>query len=156
MKDNLLKMKSLFVTDNVQEIKDRLAVLGPDTRPLWGKMNSAQMLAHCCEPLLLVLEGTKLKKPPLLTRWILQLYKPLLYNDKPWKQNLPTAPEYKIVSPREYEQEYDRLLGLIEKFHQEKNRSAWPDHPIFGYFEPEQWGKMQYKHLDHHLRQFGL
>ena len=43
-----------------------------------------------------------------------------------------------------------------KKDRDEKDKKEWDPHPVFGSFTPEQWGQMQYKHLDHHLRQFNV
>ena len=80
-----------------------------------------------------------------------------LYNDKPWKRNLPTAPMLLVRDEREFEKEKSNLLETVKKFY-----SAGPTgitkhpHPMFGRFTPEQWGQSMFKHMDHHLSQFGV
>lgn len=150
-----VKMKNLFYTETVKEIEERLLALNQDDQPEWGVMNSAQMLAHCCGPLEVVLEEIQLKKPGILTRLLVSFYKPLLYNDKPWKKGLPTTKEFRITEDRDFEGERLRLLSLINRFVSKGPEHSWPVHPLFGTFSSEQWGMMQYKHLDHHLKQFG-
>ena len=49
-----------------------------------------------------------------------------------------------------------KLLNLINELHEQKDKEQWKAHPIFGHFTKAQWGQMQYKHLDHHLNQFGV
>ena len=85
----------------------------------------------------------------------MKTFKGMMYNDKPWKQNLPTAKEFIVTNTKEFEKEKTQLISLLEEFNQKNENKALPPHPIFGSFTNEQWGKMQYKHLDHHLRQFG-
>lgn len=148
-------MKNLFYTETVKEIEERLLAVKKEDQPTWGVMNSAQMLAHCCGPLEVALEEVKLKKPGFLTRMLVSFYKPLLYNDKPWKKGLPTTREFRITEDRDFEGERLRLLSLIHRFTSKGPEHSWPTHPLFGKFTGEQWGMMQYKHLDHHLRQFG-
>ena len=80
----------------------------------------------------------------------------MMYNDRLWKQSVPTPREFVVdykVNPSE---ERQKLLSKIEQFHERKNQEDWDPHPVFGKFSREQWGKMNYKHLDHHLRQFGV
>lgn len=84
------------------------------------------------------------------------LFKKSLYNDKPWRKNLPTVKAAKTTEDKDFDQEYATLSKMIEELYQLKNREHWNPHPIFGEFTPEQWGKLQYKHLDHHLTQFGV
>ena len=85
------------------------------------------------------------------------LIKAKLYNEDPWKQNLPTAPSFLIKGERVFEKEKNELMELINKFYAAgpMGISKYP-HPFFGRYSPEQWGKAMYKHLDHHLRQFGI
>lgn len=85
-----------------------------------------------------------------------KFFKKSLYNDKPWKQNLPTAKSFKVEEDKDFATEKEVLISLIRDFYQEKDKKEWDPHPAFGSFTPEQWGQMQYKHLDHHLRQFGV
>ena len=84
------------------------------------------------------------------------MMKPMMYNDKLWRQNVPTGKEFIIDYEVDFNQEKTNLLSMINQFHERKNQETWNPHPIFGSFKKEQWGKMQYKHLDHHLRQFGV
>ncbi|MEC8832876.1 MAG: DUF1569 domain-containing protein, partial [Bacteroidota bacterium] len=85
-----------------------------------------------------------------------KFFKKSLYNDKPWKQGLPTAKGFKVVDDKDIAEEREVLIELINDFHSKKDQKEWDPHPVFGSFTPEQWGQMQYKHLDHHLRQFGI
>lgn len=149
-------MKSLFSDEAVTEIKNRIEHLQTNQKPIWGKMNSSQMLAHCKLPLEVALGELQLKRPNVFKRLLFSIFKSSLYNNKPWKQNLPTAPEFVVSSDKEFTKEKTELLSEIDKFHAKKSQTEWPPHPMFGKFTHEQWGKMQYKHLDHHLNQFGV
>ena len=90
----------------------------------------------------------------LLIGWVV---KPKLYNESPWKKNLPTAPNFIIKDSRDFEKEKQGLTDLINQFHSGglDNVGRFP-HPMFGSFTTEQWGKAMYKHVDHHLLQFGV
>ncbi|MCR9182009.1 MAG: DUF1569 domain-containing protein [Flavobacteriaceae bacterium] len=147
-------MQSLFTEKAFAEILGRLDNLNPESQAKWGKMDVAQMLAHCSEPLKVPLEKITLAKPNPVMRLLFSFFKKSLYDDKPWKQGLPTSKEFKIVDERDFEKEKQALKSLIEEFYAEKNKTEWPPHPFCGHFTTEQWGKMQYKHLDHHFRQF--
>ncbi len=149
-------MKSLFTQEVFEEINMRLESLNDNSESLWGKMNVSQMLAHCCEPLKIALGIETSIKEPYIKKLILSLFKHKLYDDSEWKKNLPTTDQFKITNDKYFDIEVENLKSLIEKFHREKNKSDWAEHPMFGKFSPEQWGKMQFKHLDHHLRQFGV
>ena len=149
-------MKSIFDTESYKEVLDRIQMLKPETEALWGKMNVAQMLCHCQNPLLVALGRKDLKKPNPLMKLLFKSFKSAMYNDKPWKQGLGTPKEYKVVDQKEFFAEKSNLLGLIDDFYAERNKEHWDPHPAFGNFTHDQWGMLQYKHLDHHLRQFGV
>ena len=149
-------MKSLFSEDAVTEIKSRLEHLSTSHKPQWGKMNVSQMLTHCQFPLQVAVGDLKLQRPNAFKRALFSMFKSSLYNDKPWKQGLPTAKEFVVTTDTEFAPEKSKLLTEIDKFHAKKTQTQWPEHPMFGKFNSEQWGQMQYKHLDHHLKQFGV
>ena len=149
-------MQNLFDTDTYTEMVTRLNNLSPENKAEWGKMNVAQMLAHCKEAFKVPLSEKKL--PRLFIGRILgPLIKSKLYNDSPWKQNLPTSPNFIIKDMRDFNLERRELLDLVNKFYAAgpMGITKYP-HPMFGSFTPEQWGKSMFKHLDHHLRQFGV
>jgi hypothetical protein len=146
-------MKSLFNEDAYQEIKNRLTGLTEKSTAQWGKMSVAEMLWHCQVPLNIMLKKVDY---PLKTNWLAKtFFKKTLYSDKPWPKNLPTAKPFKNKEQRSFELEKPILEALIDETFEQGTSQEWGHHPVFGYFTNEQWGKMQYKHLDHHLKQFG-
>jgi len=147
-------MKSLFETTTLQEIQSRIHKLTNNSAPVWGKMDVAQMFNHCQFPLKIALK----KEHPVIKPSILAkiFFKKSLYNDKPWRKNLPTHSKLKVITAKEFEQEKQLLLDLVNEFSNERDKTAWEPHPMFGKFTNEQWGKLQYKHLDHHLQQFNV
>lgn len=149
-------MKSLFDHNTYTDIQLRISHLNNTTTPKWGKMSVDQMLKHCQGPLKVGLEKMSLNKPNFLFKAVVRPFTFMLYNDKEWKPGLPTAKEFVVSDAQNFEQEKATLLELIKDFHGKGEGYNWPVHPIFGKFSGEQWGKMQYKHLDHHLRQFGV
>ena len=150
-------MNTLFNPESTKTILIRLDNIAETNAAKWGKMDVGQMLKHCQGPLNIALSNQVLHtKLNFFQKTLMSLYKPLLYNDKPWKQNLPTAKEFKITTPQIFIEEKENLKQLIETFSKKTDVKTWPNHPLFGYFTPEQWGQMQYKHLDHHLTQFNV
>lgn len=149
-------MKNLFDTGVYNEIIQRIDKLTAQSQRQWGKMNVAQMLAHCKEAFKVPLSDKKMPRMllGLLVGWMV---KAKLYNDSPWKRNLPTAPNFIIKDERDFEKEKRELTSLINQFYNggPGNVGRFP-HPMFGSFTTEQWGKSMYKHLDHHLQQFGV
>ena len=150
-----MEIKSLFDNTAYTEIIERLHKLSPDSQRQWGKMQVAQMLAHCKEAFKVPLTDKPLPRMFLgsLLGWMI---KSKLYNETPWKQGLPTAPNFNIKDERNFEKEKSSLLELLNKFHNEPQEVGKYPHPFFGKFTTEQWGKSMWKHLDHHLRQFGV
>jgi len=147
-------MKSIFNESTYQEIVDRLHKISPASEKLWGKMSVAQMAWHCQIPIKLAIKNKKYgKRGNLLIGWF---FKKSMYNDKPWRKNLPTLPKARANEEKEFEVEVKILLELVDELYSLRDRKDWNPHPIFGNFTPEQWGKLEYKHLDHHLRQFGV
>lgn len=150
-------MQTLFDQKTHQEILSRIDQLTSDATPLWGKMSAAQMVKHCQMPLLVASGKMELTQQiGLVKRLAFKLYKAQMYNDKPWPKHLITPTDFKITDQPHFETEKDRLIVIISNFHGKALNIRWPRHPYFGHFNTEQWGKMQYKHLDHHLRQFGV
>lgn len=146
-------MKTLFDLETYEETKKRIQALTSESTPAWGKMNVGQMVTHCQFPFKVALSD----KPRKVT-WnpIVRLFKKSLYNDKPWRKNLPTAKAAKITDQRDLETERASLLAMVDAFYAKKEQTDWLPHPAFGKFTQEQWGKLEYKHLDYHLSQFGV
>lgn len=149
-------MKSLFNSEAHEEILARINQLSESSERQWGKMEVGQMLHHCQYPLKISLGRHSLNKTSPMLKFMGKFFKKSLYNDKPWRQGLPTAKGLKVVDDKNVNEEKKVLIGLINDFHQKKDEKEWDPHPVFGKFSPEQWGQMQYKHLDHHLRQFNV
>lgn len=113
------------------------------------------MLAHCCTPYE-QLRGEKGGGPRML-RWMARLFfKESVVGERPFRKNLPTAPQFVIADPRDFAREMGRLLTLVGEFHG-LGRDAFEGriHVTFGALTARQWSNLLWKHLDHHLRQFG-
>ena len=151
-----MTVKNLFDSSAYNEVLDRLNKLTPESQRQWGKMNVGQMLAHCKEAFRVPL----MEKPPkrmLMGYLVGWMAKPLLYGPSPTKKSLPTAPNFIIKDERNFEEEKKQLVDLVTQFHQaDLAVTATKVHPFFGKMTAEQWGKGMWKHLDHHLLQFGV
>jgi hypothetical protein len=150
-------MKNLFEAARAGEVKQRIAQLRPDSERLWGKMNPAQALEHCSRGMEMALGD---KNPPrvMVGRILGWIVKPLaLGNDEPMRRNSPTAKELVVQDERDLVTERARLCGLIDRFAAAgpKGCTRHP-HAFFGRLTPDEWAILMYKHLDHHLRQFGV
>ena len=147
-------MQSFFEEGVYDELSSRLNKLNKYTSATWGKMNVGQMLHHCQMPLNIILEKEDYGVKP---NWLINLlFKKSMYSDKLWKKNLPTAKGFAIRDEKDFETEKQAITALIDELNSQRERNDWQSHPAFGKLTKEQWGKMQYKHLDHHFRQFGV
>lgn len=147
-------MQNLFDTHTFENCLERLQVINDKTTAQWGQMNAAQMLHHCQKPLEVAMQKKEHQlKSNLLAQWF---FKKMMYNDKPWPKGMQTPKSFKVETEKEMNEEKNPLINLLQEFFSQRNREKWPKHPVFGQFTPEQVGKMQFKHLDHHLRQFGV
>lgn len=150
-------MKSLFDKETHAEILSRISGLTSASKGQWGKMEVGQMLHHCQFPLKIAMKRYNVtKKPNPLLKLLFKSFKNNMYNDKPWRPNLPTAKGLRVTTAKDFAEEREKLIALVNDFHNERTRKSWDPHPMFGHFTHEQWGQMQFKHLDHHLRQFGV
>ena len=150
-------MKNMFDAATVLEVKERLAQLRPDSARLWGKMNAAQAVAHCTAGIELA-TGDRRPKCVLIGRILGPLIKPKAFQEnEPMRRNSPTVQGLVINDARDLESERKRLCEIIDRF-----AAAGPagctshPHSFFGKLTPEEWSAWMYKHLDHHLQQFGV
>jgi len=152
-----MALPNIFSAGVAASLVERINQLKSDTQPQWGKMDVAQMLAHCNVTYEMVYED-KHPKPNFLMKFFLKSFiKNTVTNEKPYKRNSQTAPAFLIKSDKDFDAEKKRLVGYITKtqqigeiyFDQKESHS-------FGRLTREEWNNMFYKHLDHHLHQFGV
>jgi len=149
-------MKTIFDKEAYQEIDSRLNKLNAETKAQWGQMDVAQMMAHCQEAFKTA--TGEVKRPRIFMGYIMgPLFKGMLINDKPYPKGVRTDPNYIITDKKDFTTEKEKLASVIKRFHEggEKNATTHT-HPFFGKFTQKEWGITMYKHLDHHLKQFGV
>lgn len=152
-----MALPNIFTKDVSEKIIQRINQLTATTQPGWGKMNAAQMLAHCNVAYELVYEN-KHSKPNFFMKLVLKFFvKKIVTSETPYKHNSQTAPAFKITDARNFEAEKNRLINYIEKTQQLSeahfdNKESFS----FGKMNVTEWNNMFYKHLDHHLMQFGV
>ena len=148
-------MKNLFERQAVDEVICRIDRLQSASQHLWGKMDVAQMMAHCSAAL--DMASGRLNPPRILIGRILgPVFKGVYTNEKPFSQNNPTDKKLVITDQRDFQQEQEQLRTKVRQFHDggEPQCTKHP-HPFFGSLSPQDWSRGMYKHLDHHVRQFG-
>ncbi len=153
-----MPLPNIFTKEISDEIIDRINKLTPDSNRQWGKMDVSQMLAHCCVTYEMVYEPDKHPKPNFLMGMILKLFvKKVVTGEKPFKKNNPTAPQFIMKSDKDFETEKARLIGYLKKTQKLGDTEFdGKESASFGILNKTEWNNMFYKHLDHHLRQFGV
>ncbi len=147
-------MKSIFNPAVHRELQDRVQRLMPQQQPQWGKMSAAQMVAHLTDSLKMA--SGELEVAPMKVPIRFSPLKELVLYVLPMPKELPTAPELITRKPGEWTAEVaslrEQLNGLVER----GAEALAPSHPAFGTLSAKQWGVLVYRHMDHHLRQFGV
>jgi hypothetical protein len=151
-------MKSLYNPADNQGIIDRINKLSPDSKGLWGKMNVAQMLAHLRKPLLAAYGNEKMSKRGIFSFLFGKMAKKrLITQNQPFSKGLPTDKKFVVANPESFEKEKAALIESIKEFAAKGPGAITKEpHGFFGSLSPEEWDKLQCKHLDHHLSQFGV
>jgi hypothetical protein len=145
-------MKNLFNPADKTEIINRFNTLNASSKPQWGTMTVAQMFKHSTMPLHVALTNPKPKRT-LMSKIFGPMIKTAVIGPKPFKKNGYTPKEFKIDTQEVFDTQKADLLNLINKF--TPANVSDKNHPFFGLLTDEEWGQSQYKHLDHHLVQFG-
>ena len=152
-----MALSNIFTKNVSDKVIERIEKLKPDTQPGWGKMSVSQMLAHCNVTYELVYEN-KHPEPNFFVKLMLKAFvKKNVTNEAPYKRNNPTASSFLIKGARSFETEKKRLINHIRKTQDlgEKHFDNKVSHS-FGPLSKDEWNNMFYKHLDHHLTQFGV
>ena len=148
-------MQSIFEKTAYESVKKRLETITSQNQRQWGTMSVSQMMAHCQQPMTMIIEHKKLPRS-IISYLIGSMAKKMATGDKPYKQGLPTDKSFIIRHDPAFEEEKQKLSQMIDRLHQAGEKGVTPHpHPFFGNMTPHEWGQSQYKHLDHHFRQFG-
>jgi len=152
-----MALPDIFSKEVSDGILGRIDRLKADTQPKWGKMSVGQMLAHCNVTYEMVYEDKHPKAAGLLKLMLKLLVKNTVVGEAPYKRNTRTAPAFLMTSEKDFEQEKDRLKAYIARTQQLGRQSfEGKESNSFGKLSGTEWNNMFYKHLDHHLSQFGV
>lgn len=152
-----MKILNTFEPTTTTIMLQRIDQLTPESNPIWGKMNAAQMLAHLNVAYAIAYEDMEAKYGGFAKLMLKLFVKKIVVGDKPYSKNSRTAPAFLIADQREFEKEKSRLVDYIKKTESkgveyfEGKESA-----SFGRLTAQEWSNMFSKHLDHHLSQFGV
>ncbi len=150
-------MGTLFNRSDSDAIRERLLALSPESQAKWGKMNVGQMLCHVNDGFLMA-AGERLveDKSNIFMRTVVKF---LILNVVPMPKSAPAAPEIDQfrngTPPDDFERDREAVLASLERMAAMPADHRWAKHPAFGQLNRDEWGKLGYKHIDHHLKQFG-
>jgi hypothetical protein len=152
-----MALPNIFTKDVAEKMVSRINMLTDKSQPKWGKMSVSQMLAHCCVSYEYVYENKHPKAGFVMGLVLKYLVKNKVVNEEPYKPSQPTGPDFVIKDTRDFAKEQQRLIGYIRQTqqHGEAYFDGKASHS-FGVLNKTEWNNMFYKHLDHHLNQFGV
>jgi len=152
-----MALANIFTKPVSDEVISRINKLTPESQPAWGKMSVSQMLAHCNVTYEMIYEDIH-PKPNFLMKFILKSFiKKTVTSETPYPRNSRTAPAFLISDVRDFDKEKTRLTEYINRTQVlgEKHFDGKESHS-FGQLNATEWNNMFYKHLNHHLTQFGV
>jgi hypothetical protein len=152
-----MALPNIFTAEVSNTIIQRINSLSATQQALWGTMSVGQMLAHCNVTYEMVFE-TKHPKPNFFIQLMLKMFvKSKVVSKAPYGQNGQTAPQFIIKETKDFNIEKERLIQYIQKVQQlGEQHFDGKESLSFGTLNKTEWNNMFYKHLDHHLRQFGV
>lgn len=157
IEQNSIEMKNIFEQSVTDEIIKRIHALSPNQQAKWGKMDAGQMMAHCNVSYEMAF-NPNYPKPNILMRWILKtMVKKKVVGEVPYSKNIPTAPQFVMKEAKDFEKEKKQLIQYLHRT-QEMGSKAFEgkESPSFGRLTSQEWNNLLFKHIDHHLTQFGV
>jgi hypothetical protein len=147
-------MNNLYNLSDVNGILERVEKLAPDADRKWGKMNVAQMLAHLNAFLEIGL-NLNTEKRMFIGRVLGRFFKSRYVSEKQFSKNSPTGKNFIFNGHQDFEKEKRKAISLVKQFYENgPEKCTKQPHQFFGKLTPNEWAIVQWKHFDHHLRQF--
>jgi hypothetical protein len=131
----------------------RLQGLTPATKPKWGRLDASRMLCHLSDALAMSLAEVSVEPMNHKAFHYFPLKHLILYV-LPFPKSAPTARELLSTAPQDFDTDRRRVVELIDRLAASPNAKG-PEHPFFGPLANDEWNALQWKHIDHHLKQFG-
>lgn len=149
-------MPSIFNREDCQVFINRINAINASTKPLWGKMNAAQLMGHCAVSFYLATGEVKMKRV-FIGFLFGKLAKKMIFSDKPFRRSSPTAKEFIMPDGKDFEEEKAKLIAaMTDLCSRGPNAIKAGPHPFFGTLTISEWDGLICKHLNHHLEQFGV
>ncbi len=144
---------TIWSSTDREDVLRRFQHLSPSATPKWGRLDAPRMVTHVTDALRAGLgEVALMPKVSPLSVWPVNT---LVMFYLPWPRNAPTAPELLIRKPLEWTTELAALKSAMTRFVAREIDGPWAEHAAFGKIDGRQWGRLMYRHMDHHLTQFG-
>lgn len=147
-------MKSIYNSNDNQELVNRINQINSESKPLWGKMSADQMCEHC-----LLTSNVAFGKQELKINFLMKLVGKMMKNkvfNSEFKKNSPTAPEFIVKNSVDLDKSKAELIKNIQLLQEGQKNITVMNHPFWGKMTYEDWDKLMYNHMDHHLKQFGV
>lgn len=149
-------MKTVFDARICDEIYERLDRLVPDASRQWGSLSPSQMMEHLARVLEMA-AGKSPAKQLLIGKAISWMFRREFLGEEPFKKGRPTGVEFLASDQPDFDSTRERLREMISEFYSlGEDGTNGNVHRFFGPLTGKQWGETQYKHVDHHFRQFGV
>ena len=147
-------MGSILNESDRAAICNRMRSLSASSTGRWGKMNVTEMLQHLRLSARMTVGELEV---PSSNKRMFQVWplKHLILYVLPFPKGAPTAPELLPGAAESFEEERAAVLTLLDQIGTGPQEGAGPAHPLFGTLSWPEWGAVTYKHVDHHLKQFG-
>ncbi|WP_348798535.1 DUF1569 domain-containing protein [Flavobacterium adhaerens] len=147
-------MGSIYSKTDNNSIITRINLLKPDSKALWGKMTVDQMCKHCNEAIIVAFGENEIKVP-FFFKLIGKLLKNKILNSE-FKPNSPTAKELIYTGQYDFEDVKNELIKNFSRFSEGQHVITLMDHPLWGKMTYEDWNKLMWNHINHHLKQFNV
>jgi hypothetical protein len=150
-----MNMQTIFDAGTRDELLRRVDTIQAGSPRQWGKMSAAQMLEHTARALEMA-TGRKASKQALPGKLLAWMFRKSFVGEKPFGKNAPTDPSFIVRDDPALEPAREKVKELIRELHTAGEHGCdGRVHSFFGTLTGAEWGVTQFKHVDHHLRQFG-
>lgn len=146
--------QSIYIPTDNQIMIDRINKLTAETPANWGKMTPTQLFRHC-NAAVEVAFAERTMKINFFIKLLGKMLKNKVFNSD-FKRNSPTAPELIFTDSYDFETAKKELITNFSKFAKGHSSIKVFDHPFWGKMNYDDWNKLMWRHLDHHLIQFGV
>lgn len=147
-------MPSIWNEADRRSLDNRLQAMQAGNKATWGQMSLKEMLDHLAKSLGIATGETKCApKSGPFRYWPIRV---LIIHVVPWPKGAPTAPELLVKTHGDWQQNRKAVREAITRIGALDSSATLHEHPAFGRISRHSWGVLMYRHVDHHLRQFGV